>query len=123
MSVKILIADDNEEILDSVSRVLEGYTVFTAKDGKAAIDLALSKKPDIILLDVSMPGMTGLEVLKLVMAQSAKPIVIMITADETMDTVTSATATGVFSYITKPFDVREILEQVKKAEAFLLQSR
>jgi DNA-binding NtrC family response regulator len=118
MDKKILIADDDEETLGALSRMLAGYDVVSAGDGKAALELTVSEKPDILLLDVDMPGLNGLEVLGKVMAMSRKPLVIMITGDASTETVSKALAIGVFSYIIKPFEKDEVLDQVKRAFAF-----
>ena len=119
MDRKILVADDDEQIIQVVSRVLSGYRLITAKDGDSALALAVSERPDILLLDVAMPGLDGLGVLQKLAALPKRPLVIMITGDETIGTISTAMGMGVFSYITKPFEGEEILSQVKLAAAFL----
>jgi len=119
MDRKILVADDDEQIIQVVSRVLSGYRLITAKDGDSALALAVSERPDILLLDVAMPGLDGLGVLQKLAALPKRPLVIMITGDETIGTISTAMEMGVFSYITKPFEGEEILSQVKLAAAFL----
>ncbi|OGR51451.1 MAG: hypothetical protein A2049_00895 [Elusimicrobia bacterium GWA2_62_23] len=119
MDRKILVADDDDQIIQVVSRVLSGYRLITAKDGDSALALAVSERPDILLLDVAMPGLDGLGVLQKLAALPKRPLVIMITGDETIGTISTAMGMGVFSYITKPFEGEEILSQVKLAAAFL----
>jgi len=119
MDRKILVADDDDQIIQVVSRVLSGYRLITAKDGDSALALAVSERPDILLLDVAMPGLDGLGVLQKLAALPKRPLVIMITGDETIGTISTAMGMGVFSYITKPFEGEEILAQVKLAAAFL----
>lgn len=120
--IKILVADDNEQITESVSKLLRDYAVVVAHDGKAALDLAVSGKPDLILLDVAMPVMSGIDVLEKLMAMPRKPLVIMLTGDESVETVSKAVSIGVFSYITKPLDAELLLDQVRKAAEFLKRS-
>ena len=119
MSRKILIADDSEQIREVLSRILADYDIIPASDGNAALTLVISEKPDILLLDVVMPGLNGIEVLEKIIAMPHKPLVIMLTVDASIETVSKAMAIGVFSYITKPFETEEVLDQVKKAFAFL----
>ncbi|OGR67791.1 MAG: hypothetical protein A2081_00305 [Elusimicrobia bacterium GWC2_61_19] len=122
MAIKILIADDDEQITEALSRLLKDYKVLVARDGKSALDSAVSWKPDLILLDIAMPVMNGIEVLEKLTAMPRKPLVIMLTGDESVKTVSKAMAIGVFSYITKPFDAELVLDQVRKVAEFLGKS-
>lgn len=119
MDKKILIADDSEQILEVLSRILSGYDIISARDGNSALTLVTSEKPDVLLLDVDMPGLNGIKVLEKVMAMPRKPLVIMLTVDASIATVTKAMGIGVFSYIAKPFQNEVVLDQVKRAFAFL----
>lgn len=119
MGKKILIADDSEQILEVLSRILAGYNIISARDGNSALNLVVSEKPDVLLLDVAMPGLNGIEVLEKVMAMPRKPLVIMLTVDASIETVSKAMGIGVFSYIAKPFQAEVVLDQVKRAFAFL----
>ncbi len=105
--------------MNGLSKLLAGYEIISARDGNSALSLAVSEKPDLLLLDIEMPGLNGLEVLKKLMALPRKPLVIMLTADASEETVSRAMSIGVFSYIVKPFESEEALDQVKKAFAFL----
>ncbi|HAT71711.1 MAG TPA: hypothetical protein DCS63_02715 [Elusimicrobia bacterium] len=120
--IKILVADDNEQITESLSKLLKDYDVTLAHDGKSALDIAASWKPDLVLLDVAMPVMSGIEVLGKLMAMPRRPLVIMLTGDESVETVSKAMGIGVFSYITKPLDADLLLDQVRKAAEFLNKS-
>ncbi|MBI5744716.1 MAG: response regulator [Elusimicrobia bacterium] len=117
MEGKILIADDDEQSLGSLSRILAGYDVFCASDGNTALEMAGSENPDLVLLDVDMPGMNGLEVLKKLAAMRRRPLVIMITGDGSSETVSKAMAQGVFSYMIKPLEREDVLDQVRRALA------
>lgn len=119
MGKKILIADDSEQILEVLTRILADYDIIFAKDGNSALNLVASEKPDVLLLDVAMPGLNGIEVLEKVMAMPRKPLVIMLTVDASIETVSKAMGIGVFSYIAKPFQAEVVLDQVKRAFAFL----
>ena len=123
MSGKILIADDQQEIVSALSMVLAGYELEEANDGNAALSLAVSEQPDLVLLDVDMPGMSGIEVLKKLMTRPRHPLVIMLTAEGSPETVSKVMQAGVFAYIIKPFEKAEVLEQVQRAFKFMESSR
>ncbi|MGD9643376.1 MAG: response regulator [Elusimicrobiales bacterium] len=118
MDKKILLVDDNPEIIESLRGILTGYSVKTATDGKSALSLAASEPPDVVLLDVNIPEVHGLDVLRKLAGMRNGPIVIMITGDDTKGTVSKALAVGVFSYLIKPLEKHEVLGQVEKAFAF-----
>jgi DNA-binding response OmpR family regulator len=118
MSKRILLVDDNPEIIESLRGILTGYSVKTAADGKTALALAASESPDVVLLDVNIPEIDGLEVLRRLAGLRNGPLVIMITGDDTKETVARVLAVGVFSYLIKPFEKQEVLGQVEKAFAF-----
>jgi Nif-specific regulatory protein len=113
----VLIADDEPNI----RRVLEamftkdGFTVLTAENGKRAIDLASSNSIDILISDLIMPDMTGVEVLRAVKQLQPDSAAIMVTAYGTIKTAVDAMRLGAYNYITKPFDVDEMRVLVKKA--------
>jgi two-component system, NtrC family, response regulator AtoC len=113
----VLIADDEPNI----RRVLEamftkdGFTVLTAENGKRAIDLASANSIDILITDLIMPDMTGVEVLRAVKQLQPDSAAIMVTAYGTIKTAVDAMRLGAYNYITKPFDVDEMRVLVKKA--------
>ena len=122
MGNKILLADDDEEILGALSRILADYDLVSAEDGKTALKLAASEKPAVVLLDVAMPGLDGLQVLRKLREMRHAPAVIMITGDSSEETVKKALSTGVFSYIIKPVEKDQVREQVRRAFQFLEES-
>lgn len=115
---KILLADDEEDIKAIVQLFLEskGYEVVTAFDGLAAIDLAQSEKPDLILLDVMMPVVNGYEVCSRLKADEATrdiPVV-MLSAMAQSESVDKGLSAGAVDYIVKPFDPSRLEEVVQR---------
>lgn len=117
MSKTILIVDDEQEICtvlsDSLSR--EGYRVFVAYEGKKALELARKEKPDLVLLDIMMPKMNGIEVLRRIKKIKKETVVIMLTAYGTLETARGAMKLGAYDYVTKPFDLFLLKSIVKEA--------
>lgn len=113
----ILIVDDDESLRRSFEKMLvqEGYSVRTAGSGESAIELIKRDVPLLAIMDIRMPGMSGLEALKLIREIDNKLPVIIMTAFGTMETAIEATKLGAFDYILKPFDIPDILELIKKA--------
>lgn len=113
---KILVIDDEPSVLSVVSAYLkpEGYEVYTATDGNAGLKVAHAFKPDLIILDLMLPGMDGIELLSRLRHES-DVYVIMLTArsDETDKIV--GLSVGADDYITKPFSPRELVARVKAA--------
>ncbi len=115
-SPKILVVEDEASIANLVASYLrkEGYEVFTASDGPAGLKAARSLKPDLIVLDVMLPGMDGLELLAQVRRES-NPYVILLTArSEELDKIVGLSV-GADDYVTKPFSPRELTARVKAA--------
>jgi len=116
---KILIVDDLPENVYMLQDRLEheGYDIITAYDGKAGIEKAESEKPDLILLDVMMPGITGIEVCKtLVTDDRTKHIpIILVTAKVGAEDTKEGLEAGAFDYIKKPFNRIELLARVNSA--------
>jgi two-component system alkaline phosphatase synthesis response regulator PhoP len=114
LSYQILVVDDEPTILNTVRAYLEGegYTVHTALDGPAALKAARAFHPHLIVLDIMLPGMDGLEVLRR-LRQESNVYVLMLTAkaDET-DKIVGLTV-GADDYLTKPFSPRELVARVK----------
>jgi len=113
---KILVIDDEPSIINLVSAYLkpEGYEVYTAADGNAGLKAARAFKPDLIILDLMLPGMDGIELLSRLRRES-DVYVIMLTArtDETDKIV--GLSVGADDYVTKPFSPRELVARVKAA--------
>ncbi|MBQ3225454.1 MAG: response regulator transcription factor [Clostridia bacterium] len=110
----ILVVDDEQPIVEILKFNLEkeGFRVLTANDGEAALHLARTSNPDLILLDIMLPKMDGFDVCKKVREQSNVPIVMITARDEEVDKVLGLEL-GADDYITKPFSVRELLARVK----------
>lgn len=110
----ILIVDDEKPIVDILVYNLEkeGYLTLSANDGIEAIDIALNKKPDLILLDIMLPKADGLTVCKKVKAAMNIPILMLTAKDEEIDKILGLEL-GADDYITKPFSVRELIARIK----------
>jgi DNA-binding response OmpR family regulator len=110
----ILLADDDEMIVDILSHQLtrEGYAVVTASDGIRALELARTRQPDLVLLDVMMPGMQGWEVCRALRQESDVPILMLTARGEEMDRVLGLEL-GADDYIVKPFGFRELLARIR----------
>ncbi len=121
----ILIVDDEQHIVDILVYNLEkeGYNTLQANDGLTAVDIALSKKPDLILLDIMLPKMDGLAVCKRIRHTLNVPILMLTAKDEEIDKILGLEL-GADDYVTKPFSVRELMARIKanlrKAEASLI---
>lgn len=115
---KILVVDDESNILDVVELYLlrEGYKVLRAADGATALSLYAEQKPDLVLLDIMLPQIDGMEVLRRLRAQGPQAApVILLTAKSQEEDKLSGLETGADDYITKPFSPRELVARVKVA--------
>lgn len=114
---KILIVDDEQNILDILSLVLtsEKHEVDIALEGYSAIDKVKMKKYDLVLLDIKMPKMDGLEVLERIMELDRSLIVIMISGHGNFETAVEATKRGAYNYIQKPPDLDELKIAIRNA--------
>lgn len=113
--MKILVAEDDENILNGLCEIFEGegYTTFKATEGKKALELYQSEKPDLICLDVMMPGMSGYDVCKEIRKKDSSTPVIFITAkSEELDKVLGLEM-GADDYIVKPFGVHEVVARIR----------
>ncbi len=111
---KILVVDDEQPIADILKFNLEkeGYQVICAFDGKQAVELALSEMPDLMLLDLMLPVMDGMDVCREVRSKINCPIIMLTAKDTELDKVLGLEM-GADDYVTKPFSTREILARVK----------
>ena len=107
---RILVVDDEESIRTVLAGLFDelGYKATTAEDGKAGLSKALDKDFDLIMLDLSLPGMDGLEVLRSLKEQKPDTPVVMITGYASMQSAVGAMKLGAYDYITKPFDLNEV---------------
>ena len=115
MGKKILIVEDEQNIVDILSFNLgrDGYDTMEAYDGPTGLQLALEENPDLILLDLMLPGMDGFDVCKQVRAGGVTTPIIMLTAREEETDKVLGLELGADDYITKPFSMRELLARVK----------
>lgn len=113
---RILIVEDEAKIARFVELELshEGYEVSKAVDGRAGVELALSEDFDLVLLDVLLPQLNGLEVLRRIRREKSTPVILLTARDAVMDKVAGLDA-GADDYITKPFAIEELLARVRLA--------
>ncbi|MGE5384382.1 MAG: sigma 54-interacting transcriptional regulator [Betaproteobacteria bacterium] len=114
---QILVVDDDESIRRMLSAVLarEGFQTATAKDGEEGLALFRSQSPDIVLMDIRMPGMTGIEAMRAMLELRPGAAVILMTAFADLETAVQAIKSGVFDFVIKPFDLSEISLLVNRA--------
>ncbi len=115
--ISILIVDDEESVRDSLFNwfIEDGYRVECAENAKKALTMLESDQFDIILADIKMPGMDGLEMLRRIKALKKDSIVIVMTAFATVDTAVKALKDGAFDYVTKPFDPDDLTHLIRNA--------
>jgi two-component system alkaline phosphatase synthesis response regulator PhoP len=113
---KILVIDDEPSIINLVSAYLkpEGYEVFTAADGNAGLKVARAFKPDLIILDLMLPGMDGIELLSRLRRESDVYVIMLTARTEETDKIVGLSV-GADDYVTKPFSPRELVARVKAA--------
>jgi two-component system response regulator RegX3 len=113
-AASILIVEDEETLAESVryNLVREGYTVAVALDGRSALELQRTLQPDLIVLDLMLPGVGGLDVLRQVRSRSSVPVVIVTAKDGEADKV-AGLELGADDYVTKPFSMRELISRVR----------
>ena len=111
---KILVVDDEEPIANILEFNLkkEGYDVIVANDGEKAVELAFNENPDLILLDLMLPEMNGLEVVRRLRQVKQTPVIIMTARDSVMDRVVGLDQ-GADDYVVKPFEIEEILARLR----------
>jgi two-component system, OmpR family, response regulator len=116
-SRRILVVDDDRGLRVALSTLLKdaGHTVETADDGPQALNLLKDRAFDIALLDIGLPGMSGLDVLGHARALAKPPVVIMMTADDTPQTVLESVRRQAFRYLRKPFPPKSIVDVVNDA--------
>ena len=113
---KILVIDDEPSIINLITAYLkpEGYEVLTASDGPSGLKTARAFKPDLILLDVMLPGMDGIEILTRLRRESDVYVIMLTAKTEETDKVVGLTV-GADDYVTKPFSPRELVARIKAA--------
>ena len=114
MNVRILLVDDETPILDLVRGYLEreGYAIATAEDGVAAVEHVRTERPDVVVLDVMLPGLDGFEVLRQIRTFSDAYVLMLTARSDEMDRVVGLSV-GADDYLIKPFSPRELVARVK----------
>lgn len=114
---KVLVVDDEEPVRNLLRRTLEeaGYHVTTAAAGEEALDKVSRRETEVMLLDVKMPGLSGLDVLQKVMKDYPDTSVVMVTAVADAQTAVDAMKAGAYDYLTKPFNVGDVALRVRNA--------
>ena len=114
MNSKILIVEDDPNILEALKYNLgkEGYAMLTAVDGVQALELARVNKPDLVILDILLPQMSGFEVCRILRKEMTVPIIMLTARDDEIDKVTGLDL-GADDYMTKPFSMRELMARVR----------
>lgn len=114
---KILVVDDNQDSRELVVKVLKnrGYQIIEAVDGEDALEKAFAERPDLILMDISIPKIDGYEVTRRLKSREdfKKTAVVALTAHAMKGDMEKALAAGCEGYITKPVNIRELPEQIK----------
>ncbi len=115
--IKILVIDDEQGIRDLFIQALEedDYEVLTVDNGEQGLEIIKNEKPNVTFLDLKLPGIDGLEVLKRISDLKSKPIVIMITGHGTIAKAAKTMDLGAYDYIVKPFDIDDIIKLMKQA--------
>jgi two-component system response regulator ArlR len=116
MNEKVLIVEDEERIARFIEMELsyEGYQVEKAFDGRTGLEKALNGNFDIIILDIMLPGLNGMEVLRRIRRSSSVPVIMLTARDTTIDKVIGLDG-GADDYITKPFEIEELLARIRNA--------
>jgi len=114
MSEKILIVEDEPSLQETLAYNLrkQGYEVETVGDGNAAIEAARTRPPDLILLDIMLPGLDGFEVCKILRKEMNVPVLMLTARDDEIDRVVGLEV-GADDYLTKPFSMRELIARVR----------
>jgi two-component system nitrogen regulation response regulator NtrX len=113
----LLIVDDEKSIREALAQVFEyeGHEVHTSADGQEALAAAATRHPDVIFLDVKMPGMDGLEALQKLREQDPAALVVMVSGHGTIDTAVEATRKGAYDFLEKPLDTDRLLVTLQRA--------
>ncbi len=113
-STRLLIVEDEPTLLDTLKYNLErqGYDVVTASDGVQALSIAKEEQPDLVILDVMLPGLDGFEVCRILRQEMSLPILMLTAKDEEVDKIVGLEV-GADDYLTKPFSMRELLARVR----------
>jgi len=131
MQIRVLVVDDDHDIVSAIQKRLiwMGHEVLTAEDGEQALKLALEEQPDLMLLDIELPGLSGLDVLKRLAERRSNvpphvtPEVVVITAFGTIDRAVEAIRLGACDFLTKPFEPDHLSAVIEKARVQMALTR
>lgn len=117
MEIKLLIVDDEERFLDTTGKLLikKGINTLTAKNGQSALDILEKNPVDVVVLDVKMPGLSGIDVLKRIKKLYPAIEVIMLTGNATVETAVDGIKYGALDYLMKPCDIQLLVKKVNEA--------
>jgi DNA-binding response OmpR family regulator len=111
---KVLVVEDEPTLVDTLSYSLrrQGYDVLTAMEGRVALELARNEVPDLVILDIMLPGLDGFEICRILRQETSVPILMLTARTEEVDKVVGLEV-GADDYLTKPFSMRELMARVK----------
>jgi two-component system OmpR family response regulator len=114
MASRVLVVEDDPNLLETLRYNLanEGYSVITSADGAEALEIARAEKPDLLVLDVMLPGLSGFEVCRILRKETTVPILMLTARTEEVDRVVGLEI-GADDYMTKPFSMRELMARVR----------
>jgi DNA-binding response OmpR family regulator len=114
VSEKVLVVEDEPTLVETLAYNLtrQGYEVFTATDGPSGLEMARKERPDVIVLDIMLPGLDGFEVCRILRREMSVPILMLTARTDDVDKVVGLEV-GADDYLTKPFSMRELLARVK----------
>lgn len=117
MVKKVLIVDDQYGIRILLKEILEreGYMVFLAANAKQAIGIIEKEAPHLVLLDLKLPGTSGVELLKIIQLINSQVVPIMMTAYEELNLINEAKRNGAIAHFKKPFDIKEVRKMIKES--------
>ena len=117
--MKVLIVDDEEMAIKLVEHQmkLDGFEVITSTDGREAVDLIKSQEPDLVISDIMMPFMSGLELLELIKAEQKKIPVILVSALDDVEVIQTAIGMGADDFVIKPVKMDELSLRIKRVLA------
>ncbi len=115
--IHVLVVDDEEDVRETLSSVLKNlnYIPFVASNGKEALEVIKNEHIDVVLSDLYMPEMDGIELLKRVRSENNKIVFLMITAHPTIETAVEAIKKGAYDYLSKPFHIEEVRLKINRA--------
>jgi DNA-binding NtrC family response regulator len=119
MNVKVMLIDDEQEFVETLAERLQtrGFTVSSALSGDEGLGKLPEAKPDVVILDVLMPGKDGIQTLKEIKDENPLIEIMMLTGHATIDTAIEGLKLGAFDYLKKPTDTKELIEKILRAYA------